>query len=90
MAATVEWMTHYQFDPWEVELGFGVEHGPLPAWEIDLGGGRRLVFRGVIDRVDLCRAGREDEALAVVVDYKSSARKLDKVMLAHGFAIAVA
>jgi len=84
VAATVEWMAHYQFDPWAVELGFGVENGPLPAWEIDLGAGRRLVFRGIIDRVDLCRAGREDEALAVVVDYKSSARKLDEVMMAHG------
>jgi len=83
-AATVEWMAHYEFDPSEVELGFGVEDGPLPAWEIDLGGGRRLVFRGIIDRVDLCRAGAQDEALAVVVDYKSSARKLDKVMMAHG------
>jgi ATP-dependent helicase/nuclease subunit B len=84
VAATVEWMAQYEFDPWEVELGFGVEHGPLPAWEIALGGGRRLVFRGIIDRVDLCRAGLEDAALAVVVDYKSSARKLDKVMMAHG------
>jgi ATP-dependent helicase/nuclease subunit B len=84
VAATVEWMAHYEFDPWAVELGFGVENGPLPAWEIDLGAGRRLVFRGIIDRVDLCRAGRGDEALAVVVDYKSSARKLDKIMMAHG------
>jgi len=84
VAATVEWMAHYEFDPCEVELGFGVESGPLPAWEISLADGRRLVFRGIIDRVDLCRAGREDEALAVVVDYKSSARKLDKIMMAHG------
>jgi len=84
VAATVEWMAHYEFDPCEVELGFGVENGPLPAWEIDLGGGRRLVFRGYIDRVDLCRVGQTDEALAVVVDYKSSARKLDKILMAHG------
>ena len=83
-ASTVEWMAHCQFDPWEVELGFGVENGPLPAWEMDLGGGRRLVFRGIMDRVDVCRAGGGDEALAAVVDYKSSARKLDKVMMAHG------
>ena len=84
VAATVEWMSHYEFDPWAVELGFGIEGGPMPAWEIDLGRGRRLVFRGIIDRVDLCRAGRADEALAVVVDYKSSARKLDKIKMAHG------
>jgi len=84
VAATVEWMAHCKFDPWEVELGFGVEKGPLPAWEMDLGGGRRLVFRGIMDRVDLCRPDGGDETLAVVVDYKSSARKLDKVMMAHG------
>jgi ATP-dependent helicase/nuclease subunit B len=84
VAATVEWMAQYEFDPCQVELGFGMEDGPLPAWELDLNGGRRLVFRGFIDRVDLCRAGNEDAALAVVVDYKSSARKLDKVLLAHG------
>jgi ATP-dependent helicase/nuclease subunit B len=84
VAATVEWMAHYEFDPWKVELGFGMENGPLPAWEIALDGGRRLVFRGVIDRIDLCRAGGDDEAQAVVVDYKSSARKLDKTMMAHG------
>jgi ATP-dependent helicase/nuclease subunit B len=90
VAATVEWMAQYEFDPWEVELGFGMENGPLPAWEIALGGGRRLVFRGIIDRVDLCRAGRPDEALAVVVDYKSSARKLDKVMMAHGLHLQLA
>jgi ATP-dependent helicase/nuclease subunit B len=77
-------MAQYEFDPCQVELGFGMEDGPLPAWELDLEGGRRLVFRGFIDRVDLCRAGNEDAALAVVVDYKSSARKLDKVLLAHG------
>ena len=84
VAATVEWMAHYEFDPWEAELEFGFEHGLLPAWEIDLGEGRKLIFRGKIDRVDLCRVGDRDEALAVVVDYKSKAHKLDKVMMAHG------
>jgi ATP-dependent helicase/nuclease subunit B len=84
VAATVEWMAQYEFDPCEVELGFGMQDGPLPAWEIDLGGGRRLIFRGFIDRVDLCRAGREGVAMAVVVDYKSSAKKLDKILMAHG------
>jgi ATP-dependent helicase/nuclease subunit B len=77
-------MGQYEFDPWAVELGFGMQDGPLPPWEIDLGGGWRLIFRGFIDRVDLCRAGPEDAALAVVVDYKSSAKKLDKILMAHG------
>jgi ATP-dependent helicase/nuclease subunit B len=84
VAAMVQWMSQYQFDPQEAELGFGTGNNRLPAWELDLGGGRRLVFRGIIDRIDLYREGSVDEALAVVVDYKSGARKLDKVMMAHG------
>src|SRR5208283_3232301 len=52
------------------------------AWELDLGSGRRLVFRGRIDRIDLCPSG--PPALAVVMDYKSSLRKLDAVLLRHG------
>ncbi|MGA2176981.1 MAG: PD-(D/E)XK nuclease family protein [Verrucomicrobiota bacterium] len=84
VAATVSWMDHYQFDPCQVELGFGRADDPLPAWELDLGAGRRLVLRGIIDRVDLCRRLSADEALTVVIDYKSSARRLDKILMAHG------
>jgi ATP-dependent helicase/nuclease subunit B len=85
VAATVTWMDYYQFDPYEVELGFGdSERAKLPAWELDLGAGRRLILRGFIDRVDLCRRGSAEDALAVVIDYKSSLRKLDKVLIAHG------
>ncbi len=89
VAATVSWMDHYQFDPGEVELGFGGA-GKLPAWELALGAGRSLVLRGVIDRVDLCRRDSHDEALAVVIDYKSSARKLDKILMAHGLQLQLA
>jgi ATP-dependent helicase/nuclease subunit B len=89
-AAMVQWMGQYQFDPQAAELGFGMASGGLPAWELDLGGGRRLLFRGVIDRVDLYRAGGGEEALAVVVDYKSGARKLDKVKMAHGLQLQLA
>jgi ATP-dependent helicase/nuclease subunit B len=90
-AATVAWMEHYQFDPWEVELGFGDgDRAKLPAWQLDLGPGRRLVLRGFIDRIDLYRRGSSDEALAVVIDYKSSARKLDKMLIAHGLQLQLA
>jgi len=51
-------MAYYEFDPWAVELAFGGEGRALPAWEIDLGAGRRLVFRGIIDRW-ICGAFRE-------------------------------
>jgi ATP-dependent helicase/nuclease subunit B len=85
VATTVEWMAQYQFDPWAVELGFGLEHkGPLPAWTIDLRSGRKLALRGAIDRVDLLPFSGEDAAMAVVIDYKSSATKLDSLKLEHG------
>jgi ATP-dependent helicase/nuclease subunit B len=90
VAATVQWMSQYQFDPQEVEMGFGMDNGKLPPWEVDLGREARLLFRGIIDRIDLCRMPGGDEALAVVVDYKSGANKLDKVKMAHGLQLQLA
>jgi ATP-dependent helicase/nuclease subunit B len=49
-----------------------------------LGGGRQLLLRGRIDRVDLWREPGADTALCVVIDYKSSEKKLDPVLLEHG------
>lgn len=89
VAAMVQWMSQYQFDPQEAEMGFGTGNGRLPAWELDLGEGHRLLFRGVIDRIDLCRTGG-GSALAVVIDYKSGQRKLDKVLMAHGLQLQLA
>ncbi len=79
----IEWMPQYGFDPERVELSFGLEPGGLPAWRLELPEGRALLLRGRIDRVDLCRAGA-DSALAVVMDYKSSARTLNPTKLHHG------
>lgn len=78
------WMSQYEFDPRVVELGFGTKEKLLPAWEMDLGGGHKLAFRGVIDRVDICPLPGGDEALAVVIDYKSSAKQIDPTLLANG------
>lgn len=77
------WMPQYGFDPAAVEVGFGLDDAGLPACRVDLGDGRALILRGRIDRIDLCPVGG-DEALAVVIDYKSSLRKLDPVKLHHG------
>jgi ATP-dependent helicase/nuclease subunit B len=84
MAALVGWMRQYEFDPQEVELSFGINPNDLPAWRLPLGDGKCLVLRGKIDRVDLWRAPDTDEALAVVVDYKSSGAKLDPIFMHHG------
>jgi len=79
----VAWMREqYDFDPAKAETGFGLDHPGLPAWCIELGSGHALALCGRVDRIDLCRAG--DHALAVVMDYKSSARKLDNVLMQHG------
>jgi ATP-dependent helicase/nuclease subunit B len=79
----VGWMRgQYQFNPAKAETGFGLDDPGLPAWTIDLRNGHTLALCGRIDRIDLCRDG--DRALAVVLDYKSSGRRLDKVLVEHG------
>jgi ATP-dependent helicase/nuclease subunit B len=80
----VGWMAQYEFDPHIVELGFGTKEKILPAWEIDLGENHKLAFRGIIDRVDICPLPGGEEALAVVIDYKSSAKQIDPLLLANG------
>jgi ATP-dependent helicase/nuclease subunit B len=80
----VGWMQQYQFDPEVVEIGFGFHDSKLPAWRIDLGQDCALLFRGRIDRVDLWRKPGHDEALCVVIDYKSSQRKLKQLYIENG------
>lgn len=84
------WMEQYEFDPQAVEIGFGQEGDPLPAWKLQLDEHHQLLFRGKIDRVDLWRRVGDKEALCVVIDYKSNARKLDTVLMAHGIQLQLA
>jgi ATP-dependent helicase/nuclease subunit B len=80
----IGWMRkQYEFDPAEVELPFGDE--AFPPWELELDEGRRLLLHGRIDRIDLCRQNTTDDtALCVVVDYKSSQKQLDPLLMQHG------
>jgi ATP-dependent helicase/nuclease subunit B len=80
----VSWMGQYVFDPAEVEVAFGLPGATLPAWRLDLGDGHALLLRGRIDRVDLWRDEISGAALTVVMDYKSSAQKPDRLKLYHG------
>jgi len=84
LGALVGWMPDYGFDPVAVELGFGLKQSPLPAWRLDLADRKALLLRGRIDRVDLCRVPETGETLAVVVDYKSSPKKLEPLKIANG------
>jgi ATP-dependent helicase/nuclease subunit B len=79
----VGWMAQYKFEPAAVELKFG-DDGPLPPWELELEGGRKLAFTGSVDRVDLLIDPKTRTAHVVVMDYKSSARAVDATLLATG------
>ncbi|MGH7951522.1 MAG: PD-(D/E)XK nuclease family protein [Limisphaerales bacterium] len=92
-AVSVAWLREQnEFDPVAAELDFGAKKSPQTAWEIDLDGVHKLALRGRIDRVDLCRdengplSLRSDatNAAAIVIDYKSSAKKLDAIFVEHG------
>jgi ATP-dependent helicase/nuclease subunit B len=80
----VRWMRHYQFNPREAELTFGIDGNGLPGWRFELGEGHELLFRGKIDRVDLWNDPDAGEACCVVVDYKSGVLKLDEELMAAG------
>jgi len=80
----VTWMRgQYEFDPAVAELEFGFGAGGAPAWEVNLGTGRKLALRGRIDRIDLWRE-TGGNAWCVVMDYKSGQRKLDRVLVEQG------
>ncbi len=79
----VGWMrSQYQFDPVSVELPFG-EDPEVPAWSLPLGEGRGLKIYGRIDRVDLLPTG-DGGGLCVVIDYKSSLKRIDPLLMANG------
>jgi len=80
----VGWMREqYDFDPAAAELGFGIDPGGPPAWELDLGSGHKLALRGRIDRIDVCREP-DGRTWCVVMDYKSGWRKLDPLLVENG------
>ena len=86
VAVIVAWLYEQnEFDPAAAGLEFDNQPGArVPAWEINLGGGHKLELHGRIDRVDLWRDLASGDTFALVLDYKSSSKKLDKVLAEHG------
>jgi ATP-dependent helicase/nuclease subunit B len=86
VAVIVSWFRgQNEFDPAAAELEFDNKPGVrVPAWEIVLGDGHRLALHGRIDRVDLWRDVASGDTLALVLDYKSSSKKLDRLLVEHG------
>ena len=77
------WMKHYPYEPRAVELSFGQKDSLLPPWRLPIRQDAAFVFQGVIDRLDFLE--REDgPTLAVIIDYKSSLKKLDPTLSWNG------
>ncbi len=86
VAALQEFMETYvalmracEFDPHHVELGFGRDF-ELPSWIVEFENGA-LEFSGRIDRVDVWEDDSAQRTFAIALDYKSSQRRLDRVMV---------
>lgn len=80
----VGWMrSQYRFEPAAVELPFG--DGPeAPPWRLILDGSHALELYGRIDRVDLCPDPQGGPTHCVVIDYKSSQKQLDPLLVSAG------
>ncbi|HON07087.1 MAG TPA: PD-(D/E)XK nuclease family protein, partial [Verrucomicrobiota bacterium] len=80
----VKWLKEsYCFDPTYVELSFGLENSKIPPLEIQIDKSRKMQVSGKIDRLDIF-FGDEEDCPCVVVDYKSSLRKIDDNLLRYG------
>ncbi|MFH0980077.1 MAG: PD-(D/E)XK nuclease family protein [Planctomycetota bacterium] len=75
------------FRPVAAELRFGFEgEGTLPPLAVDTPAGRRVLLRGVIDRVDLAETAAG--VLGLVIDYKRTpAKRLDLCSVYHGLSL---
>lgn len=73
--------SHFQPGGSEVRFGYG-EQGSLPAIELVLNNGRRVLLRGVIDRID--RYEGDEGVFLRVVDYKSGHRELNPTQVFYG------
>lgn len=75
------------FRPIAVEAAFGIDDAPnsLPALSINTPKGRRVQFRGYIDRIDAAQC--DDDTIGVVVDYKSNDKQIRLYEIRHGLAL---
>jgi len=75
------------FRPRRAELKFGLDDDAgIPALELTTPAGRRVLLRGVVDRVDLAEVA--DEMLGVVIDYKRTRdKRLNLADVYHGLSL---
>jgi ATP-dependent helicase/nuclease subunit B len=81
----IGWMRkQYAFDPMQVEVPFDDSAANFPPWKLDLGDGHQLWLTGRIDRIDIFPDATGETALCAVVDYKSTQKQLDSLLMRHG------
>ncbi|GEK32141.1 ATP-dependent helicase/deoxyribonuclease subunit B [Kurthia zopfii] len=72
------------FTPLAIEAAFGPNEA-IPPLTIDLPNKKKMQIRGRIDRIDSTKF--DDQAYLRIVDYKSSAQKLDMNDIYHGLSL---
>lgn len=80
LEAYLELMRGCEFDPAHVEIAFGGD-GPLPVWKVEIAENRSLELMGRIDRIDVWVDEKAKRCYALVYDYKSSDKKLHRVLV---------
>jgi ATP-dependent helicase/nuclease subunit B len=81
----IGWMRkQYAFDPMRVEVPFDDREIDFPPWKLNLGDSHQLWLTGRIDRIDLLPDPVTGHAFCAVIDYKSSQKNLDNLLMQHG------
>ena len=80
--------TKGNFKPWGVETTFGDYNSDIEGISITLSDNRKVVLKGIIDRVD--KLDNSDGEYIRIVDYKSSNKKVDFYEIFYGINIQLA
>lgn len=71
----------------ELSFGSGEKVKGIDLQVPDLSGDHQVNLRGKMDRVDLAKVSDQNEYIAQVIDYKSSAKKFDLGLFYHGISL---
>lgn len=70
------------FEPADFELQIGGSEPQIPAFEIALSDGSKMILSGKVDRVDILKT--DEEAFVRVMDYKTGSKKFNLNDVLHG------
>ncbi len=70
------------FEPADFELQIGGSEPQVPAFELDLPDGNKMILSGKVDRVDVLKT--DEETFVRVMDYKTGTKKFNLNDVMHG------